>query len=213
MLRQGSTAGTTGTIGGQATNRPAGWRWAGGLSIDHGSKKTVHSRPSEIAQRNAVKSLDPARVEYRVDAKQVPLPRVTVGSAGGAYAARSCRLALVSSRRHLEPCMRFSRTRLTDVLHRRHSAPLTPRPVESWRGDGSVEGDQSEAIRGVGENPEAVSLALLVALGDQASQASVGVEHDLVEELGGVSVAEVARPAAQEPVEVPNDDFDWDFEP
>ena len=28
---------------------------------------------------------------------------------------------LVSSRRHIEPCMRFSRTRLTDVLHRRHS--------------------------------------------------------------------------------------------
>jgi hypothetical protein len=28
---------------------------------------------------------------------------------------------LVSSRRHIEPCMRFSRTRLTDAFHRRHS--------------------------------------------------------------------------------------------
>jgi diguanylate cyclase len=43
------------------------------------------------------------------------------GSAGGARAARHGRLALVSSRRHFEPCVRFSRTRLTDVLHRRHS--------------------------------------------------------------------------------------------
>jgi hypothetical protein len=46
------------------------------------------------------------------------------GSAGGvARAARRSRLALVSSRRHFDPCRRFSRTRLIDVLHRRHSAP------------------------------------------------------------------------------------------
>src|SRR6266852_7285528 len=39
------------------------------------------------------------------------------------------RLVPVSSRRHLEPCVRFSRTRLTDVLHRRHSAvPVEGRP-------------------------------------------------------------------------------------
>ena len=37
-------------------------------------------------------------------------------------AARAGPTGLVSSRRHLEPCMRFSRTRLSDVLHRRHSA-------------------------------------------------------------------------------------------
>ena len=35
---------------------------------------------------------------------------------------RRGRGASVSSARHLEPCMRFSRTRLTDVFHRRHSA-------------------------------------------------------------------------------------------
>ena len=34
----------------------------------------------------------------------------------------SGRLVPVSSRRHVDPCMRFSRTRLTDALHRRHSA-------------------------------------------------------------------------------------------
>jgi hypothetical protein len=28
-----------------------------------------------------------------------------------------CRLALASSRRRLEPCVRFSLTRLTDILH------------------------------------------------------------------------------------------------
>jgi len=33
-------------------------------------------------------------------------------------AARHCRLAGSASRRHLEPCVRFSRTRLSDVLHR-----------------------------------------------------------------------------------------------
>jgi hypothetical protein len=37
------------------------------------------------------------------------------------------RLVPGSSRRHLEPCVRFSRTRLSDVLHRRHSAmPASP---------------------------------------------------------------------------------------
>ena len=33
-----------------------------------------------------------------------------------------CPTGLVSSRRRIEPCMRFSRTRLTDALHRWHSA-------------------------------------------------------------------------------------------
>ena len=37
----------------------------------------------------------------------------------------------VSSSRHLEPCMRFSRTRLTDVVHRRHSAS-SARPGRVW---------------------------------------------------------------------------------
>ena len=54
---------------------------------------------------------------------------------------------LVSSRRHLEPCVRFSRTRLTDVLHRRHSVSPSPRPMWARRDDDSVEVDQAEAVR------------------------------------------------------------------
>jgi hypothetical protein len=44
--------------------------------------------------------------------------RVAVGSAGGAGAARSSRLAWFPPAADIEPCMRFSRTRLPDVLHR-----------------------------------------------------------------------------------------------
>jgi len=56
----------------------------------------------------------------------VPRPGGTgrVGERRLGCAARAGPTGLVSSRRHLEPCMRFSRTRLSDVLHRRHSAPL-----------------------------------------------------------------------------------------
>src|ERR1700757_3574905 len=109
--------------------------------------------------------------------------------------------------------MRFSRTRLTDVLHRRHSARPAPWPVGSWRDDGSVEGDQPEAVRGLSQDPVAVSLVLLVALGDEARQVPVGVEHDLGEEPGGVPVSEVARPAAQELVEVVHDHLDGNLQP
>ena len=42
--------------------------------------------------------------------------------APGSARHMQARLDPVSSRRHIEPCMRFSRTRLTDALHRRHSA-------------------------------------------------------------------------------------------
>src|SRR5262245_16711211 len=44
---------------------------------------------------------------------------------GRREAPRACgvsRLALVSSRPPIEPCVRFSLTPLTDVFHRRHSA-------------------------------------------------------------------------------------------
>ena len=40
----------------------------------------------------------------------------------------------VSSPRRLEPCMRFSRTRLTDAVHRRHSVfPASPGRVWGQR--------------------------------------------------------------------------------
>ena len=45
---------------------------------------------------------------------------------------------LVSSRRRHRTVLRFSRTRLLDVLHRGHSAARTPRSVGSWRDDGPL---------------------------------------------------------------------------
>src|ERR1700733_13261438 len=98
--------------------------------------------------------------------------------------------------------MRFSRTRLTDVPHRRHSAPLAPRPVGSWRSDGSVEGDQAVVRPGV-KNLPAVTPGLPMAVSDQQRQASIRVADDLVKLDGRVAVAEVARPASQES-EIPN---------
>ena len=49
----------------------------------------------------------------------------------------------------------------------------------------------------------------VVTVGDEDRQPVDGVEGDLVEGLGGVSVSEVARPTAQETVEVPDDVLDW----
>src|ERR1035437_3344785 len=104
--------------------------------------------------------------------------------------------------------MRFSRTRLTDVLHRRHSASLAPRSVGSWRGDGSVEGDQAVAVGPGVEYLPAVAPGLLIAVGDQQREAAIRVANDLVELDGRVAVAEVARPATQESVEIPDDLLD-----
>lgn len=57
-----------------------------------------------------------------------------VGSARGARAARHSRLALVSSRRRLEPCVKFSLTRLTDTLHLAAcAAPWWTRPTSGRR--------------------------------------------------------------------------------
>src|SRR5262245_56614735 len=46
------------------------------------------------------------------------------------------------------PCMRFSRTRLTDVLHRVDSAFSPPGPEGPGRDDGSVEDDQAQVVWG-----------------------------------------------------------------
>jgi hypothetical protein len=43
----------------------------------------------------------------------------------------------------VKPCVRFSRTRLTDVVHRRHSPQG---PEGSGCGDGSVKVDQAELV-------------------------------------------------------------------
>ena len=135
--------------------------------------------------------------------------QVAVGSAGGAWAARLGRLGLVPPAADIEPCMRFSRTRLPDVLHRWHSASRSPRPVGSWPDDGSVEVDQPEPVRRlVDDNLHAVPPAAFVALADEPREAVHRVVVDLVEGMVGVSVTEVARPTAQEPVDVLHDRLD-----
>jgi len=53
-------------------------------------------------------------------------------------------------------------------------------------------------VRLVCNDPPAVTLPAFVALGDEPGHASERVERDLVEELGGVSIAEVtAQPRAR----------------
>jgi hypothetical protein len=116
------------------------------------------------------------------------------------------RLAWFPPAAEIEPCMRFSRTRLPDVLHRGHSASRSPQPVGSWRDDGPVEVDQPEPVRRlVGDCLPAVSPAAPVALGDEPRNAVQRVVVDLVELAAGVPIAEVARPAAQEAVDVLHD--------
>ena len=73
---------------------------------------------------------------WRSSTMALPLPdRGMGGWSGRREAPGPCGFVsptgLVSSRRHLEPCMRFSRTRLSDVLHRRHSA-IPSRPGGAW---------------------------------------------------------------------------------
>ena len=82
-----------------------------------------------------------------------------------------------------------------------------PGPVGSGCDDGSVEADQAVAV-GLLEDPAAVVCAALVAFADEQGEAIERVGRDQVEVLGGVSVAEVARPAAQEGVDLPRDVFD-----
>jgi hypothetical protein len=62
-----------------------------------------------------------------------PLTRRRSGrrEAPGSVRLVLARLVPVSSRRRVDPCMRFSRTRLTDVLHRRHST-LPASPGRGW---------------------------------------------------------------------------------
>jgi hypothetical protein len=61
----------------------------------------------------------PHHTDYRIAAQAALVaPEVAVGSAGGAWAARPSRLAWFPPAADIEPCMRFSRTRLPDVLHR-----------------------------------------------------------------------------------------------
>src|SRR6202042_2326508 len=68
--------------------------------------------------------------------------------------ARRCRLTPGFLPPPIEPCVRFSRTRLADVLHRRHSADPVARLESARRDDDSVEVDQPQVVRGLaGDSP------------------------------------------------------------
>jgi hypothetical protein len=95
----------------------------------------------------------------------------------------------------IEPCVQFSRTRLTDVLHRWHSAAPVPRLVGTRRDDGSVEVDQAQVVAGLAsDDPPSPAPFAFVAVGDEDRQPVDRVERDLVEQLGGASAAEPAHP-------------------
>jgi hypothetical protein len=80
----------------------------------------LHSRS---AFRND--DLNPREVQYPVTRQalsRIQKPsRITSRVGSGAGAVRQCLHARFQPP-PVEPCMRFSRTRLTDVVHRRHSA-------------------------------------------------------------------------------------------
>jgi hypothetical protein len=77
------------------------------------------------------------------------------------------------------------------------------------RDDGSRQADQAQAIRrAIGDHLPAVSSRPLVAFGHEQREPVVCVVLDQVEVTGRVPVTEVARPAAQIPVEILHDIFD-----
>src|SRR5512132_4740573 len=86
---------------------------------------------------------------------------------------------------------------------------LPPGPVRPWRNDGPVEADQAHELwGGVHHHPPAVPARSLVPLGHKQRQPSDRIAPDLVELAGGVPVAEVAHPAAQEPIDLLHDLLD-----
>jgi integrase len=76
--------------------------------------------------------------------------------------------------------MRFSRTRLSDVLHRWYSASRTPRPVGSWRDDGFLEVDQPEPSPLPKVRPHDLRrtfCSLLLAIGDNPRRVMTQAGH------------------------------------
>jgi hypothetical protein len=74
--------------------------------------------------------------------------------------------------------------------------------------DDAIEGDQAEIVGRSVELIEAPSPAALVPLGHEQGQPHQRILSDLAEGVGGVPVPEIARPAAQEQVDVSHDFFD-----
>src|ERR1035438_10342803 len=112
--------------------------------------------------------------------------------------------------------MRFSRTRLTDVLHRRYSAF----PRQSRKGLGGMtvlwrlarprgSGDSSTWVWA----PRPPAVAPVAFLGQPEPQPPECVVPDLAEDTSRVSVAEVPGPPVQEHVEFRDDDLGWQQQP
>src|SRR3974390_449925 len=98
----------------------------------------------------------------------------------------------------VKPCMRFSRTRLTDVLHRRHSAVSPPVPEGPGRDDDSMEAGPAQGVRRqqhLGDAPPP-AVAPVAFLGQPQPEPPESVVPGLAEDTGRVSVAEVPAPAA-----------------
>jgi len=121
-------------------------------------------------------------------------------------------MAMVGSLRFqlppVEPCVRFSRTRLTDVLHRRCSTGAR----QARLGLGAT----TTPLRLIRPKrfPEAITHRLsvaatpLVALAHEQGHPLLRIGGDLVEGVGRVSIAEVPGPAAHEGVDVVHDEID-----
>jgi hypothetical protein len=175
--------------GGDDPDRAVGGRSSGAPPGRAGATKPMGvSKKSRMLAARDEKHVVSRAPPLLFDECKRPLPApVAVGSAGGAWAVRRvlARLAWFPPAADIEPCVRFSRTRLPDVLRRWHSASRSPWPVGSWRDDGSVEVDQPEPVRRlVGDCLPAVSPAALVALGDEPREAVQRVVADLVELSG-----------------------------
>src|SRR5207302_1898332 len=85
-----------------------------------------------------------------------------------------------------------------------------PGPVGPGRDDGPVEADQAHLVGGhAGDDPPSPRPRSLMAVGHVDREPVDRVVSGLLEVAGGVSVTEIARPAAQEPVEVLHDLLDW----
>src|SRR5215211_4427425 len=114
-----------------------------------------------------------------------------------------------SSRRHLDPCMRFSPTPFTAGIR-----PLPPRLERPWSNNGSVQVDQAKLIRDLEADPRPAPRTWpVMALGHHQDQAQQRVAPDLVEVSSRVPIPEIPGPPAQDAVDVLHDHLDWEQQP
>lgn len=138
--------------------RPTAQHHRGSVPCHQGQRQFAHIR-SSLRRQSCYQGFSPAGPSAKpltsIDESGCGPDRGLVGSGTGAVARSGCRTrglrsagfpagcatavsmtsqCSVSSPRHLEPCVRFSRTRLTDAVHRRHSAlPASTDSVWVWR--------------------------------------------------------------------------------